>query len=57
MSSSLSEAIIIGALDRNDLAFWETLAAHFREKLDMMVRDIPLIDLVYFRRPELRDDG
>ena len=37
MSSSLSEAIIIGALDRNDLAFWETLASHFREKLDMMV--------------------
>lgn len=36
MSSSLSEAIIIGALDRNDLAFWETLASHFREKLDMM---------------------
>jgi hypothetical protein len=35
--SSLSAALNSSGLDINDVAFWDRVAAHFREKLGRMV--------------------
>ena len=40
--SGLSEALNTSGLDINDVAFWDRVAAHFRDKLGRMVSFFPL---------------